>query len=193
MSEMMFPTSDFSSVSLWILNYSDCGVHLLHSRLLTIAGFYRPPNSSPDVFKSLHSVLSSLRRQNFSNLVLCGDFNIDLRYSRPNDSLSLLQLDFQLTQVINEPTRVSPSSSSMIDLIFLSNPTTLVSCGTEAPLANSDHHSVAVTINVSSKPFQPKPPKKQVWLYSQTNISLATQLLKALPVATAADDTDLFW
>ena len=109
---------------------------LLHSRLLTIAGFSCPPNSSPDVLESVHSVLSSLRRQNFSNLVLCGDFNIDPRYSRPNDSLSLLQSDFQLTQVINEPTRVSPSSSSMIDIIFLSNPTTLVSCGTEAPLAN---------------------------------------------------------
>ena len=81
----------------------------------------------------------------------------------------------------------------MIDLIFLSNPNTLVSCGTLEPLANSDHYTVQVTISISSKKSSPNSARKQVWLYSQADLSLAKQLLKDLPVASSTDNIDLFW
>ena len=38
---------------------------------------------------------------------------------------------------MNEPTRISSSSRSMIDLIALSLPSALVSCATVSPLANA--------------------------------------------------------
>ena len=116
----------------------------INSRILTIAGLYRPPNATLEVLEKLHVVLTSLRPRNSSNLVLCSDFNIQPSNNRSNNSFSYFQSDFQLTQVVNEPTRVGQSSSSMIDLIFLSTPNTLVSCGTLAPLTNSDHFTVQV-------------------------------------------------
>ena len=99
---------------------------LLNSWMLTIAGLYQPLNVTSEVLEKLH-VLSSLWPQNFSNLVLCRDFYIQPTKNRLNNSLSHLQSDFQLTQVVNEPTSISQSSSSIIDLIFLSNPNTSIS------------------------------------------------------------------
>ena len=60
-------------------------------------------------------------------------------------------------------------------------------------LANSDHYTVQVTISISSKKSSPNPARKQVWLYSQADLSLAKQLLKDLPVASSTDNIDLFW
>ena len=44
-----------------------------NSHLYTIGGFYRPPDSGSDYMSKLHIPSSS----EFSNLVICGDFNID--------------------------------------------------------------------------------------------------------------------
>ena len=42
-----------------------------------ISLFYRPPNSSPELFTSLYSCLESMNVSQFSNFILLGDFNID--------------------------------------------------------------------------------------------------------------------
>ena len=79
---------------------------------------------------------------------------------------------------MNQLGLATQSSSSIIDLIFLSNPNTLISCGTLAPLANLDPNTVQVTLNISSKKSSSKPFRKQVWMYSQADTSLVKQLLK---------------
>ena len=72
----------------------------------------------------LHDILSLLRPQNLSNLVLCGDFNIDQtgNASPLSKVLHDLSLDFNISQVVQEPTRVTATTSSLIDLVLLSNP-----------------------------------------------------------------------
>ena len=92
--------------------------------LYTIGGFYRPPNSGSDYMSKLHSAIALLRPQNFSNLVICGDFNID--QSAPasglHQPLKQILSDFCLSQVVSEPTRVTDSTASTIDLVLMSNP-----------------------------------------------------------------------
>ena len=148
---------------------------------LTIASFYRPPSSSTDVMSKIHNVLSLLRPQNFSNLVICGDFIIDP--TRPHNchlqSLQEIQLDFNLTQVVNSPTRVVGSSSSTIDLILLSSVNYLNSCDVRSPIGLSDHASV---LTLPSKKKRPRPPTKPVWIYKSANLPLAKELLSNLPV-----------
>ena len=89
----------------------------LGHQLFTIGGFYRPPGTSAVVMDNLHSVISLLRPQNFANLVLLGDFNIDPdipHSSQLSDSFNHLLTDFCLSQVVSEPTRTSRRSSSTI-------------------------------------------------------------------------------
>ena len=140
----------------------------------------------------LHDAVSLLRPQNFSNLVLCGDFNIDPTGQTSPHSRALrdLQLDYNLTQVVLEPTRLSVSSSSIIDLVLLSNPSSLESCSVSSPVGSSDHASVSVVLKLPQRRKYPRPPMKSVWLYNSVNMSLARDLLSKLPVG---EDIDTFW
>ena len=137
----------------------------------------------------LHNCLATLRPQSFRNLVLCGDFNIDPQHSQ-NESLVHLQTDFQL---VDEPTRTTNSSSTTIDLVFLSNSSSLISCDVLAPLATSDHFSVQVTLKLKAPSRDTKPPTKTIWLYGKADFTLAKQLLTQLTIASSDDNIDVFW
>ena len=104
--------------------------------------FYRP--LVPPVFLwILHSSLQDANVCNFSNFVLLGDFNIN--YNNPShpyftDLCNLIN-SFSLIQVVPEPTHTSPSgSTSLIDLVMISNLSMLSSCIVTSPLGSSDHN-----------------------------------------------------
>ena len=50
-----------------------------------------------------------------------GDFNINLTISPLHLKLLSIVSSFNLSQIVTEPTRVSNSTSSLIDLIFVSS------------------------------------------------------------------------
>lgn len=56
-----------------------------------------------------------------------------------------------LYRVVAEPTHFSVSSCSLIDLVFLSSPTNLVSCTTIPALANSDHLGLSLPKGTAAK------------------------------------------
>ena len=88
----------------------------------TLALFYRPPNSSSFIIDSLFTVLCNLNVSLFSNFYLIGDFNIDyFCTSHPfYYNLTSVVSSFNLTQLVYEPTRITNSSTTLIDLIFAS-------------------------------------------------------------------------
>ena len=88
----------------------------LNSRIVTIVGFYRPPNSNVEVMMKLHNCLATLRPQNSSFVVILTSTHA--RHS-PNMYLTVLETDFQLTQIVIEPTRVTDYSASMITSCFV--------------------------------------------------------------------------
>lgn len=58
---------------------------------------------------------------------LCGDINIDFSIeSRTRDELINLFLEFNIKHHINEPTRVTNSSQTCIDNIFLNHTTEII-------------------------------------------------------------------
>ena len=61
--------------------------------------------------------------QEGKELVICGDFNCDML--NPHSSccrLTEVMSEFNLTQVVTSPTRVTQSTGTMIDLLFCSDP-----------------------------------------------------------------------
>ena len=105
-----------------------------------ISLFYRPPSSPVDIFDNLFLYLSQLNFPQFSNFILLGDFNVNF-YNSNHYLFHKLQDIFNslgLTQVVNSPTHLSSSGSSLIDLVFLSSPSFLQTCSTLPPLLNSD-------------------------------------------------------
>ena len=143
----------------------------------------------------LSNVVSLLRPQNLTNLIICGDFNINIQgaVNCHLHSLQQLQLDFDLSQVVNSPTRVSNSTSSTLDLVLLSNPEQLESCDVLPPIGSSDHSSVSVSLSLPQKKRDNKPPTKSVWIYKAADMSKARELLPSLPLSNTTDDVDIAW
>ena len=105
--------------------------------------WYRPPNSQLVLFDKLNRVFQDIEASGL-DLVLIGDLNCDVMNSRPschtNRLLSIAE-NFNLTQVITKPTRITKSSSSTIDLIFTSN-SEKVSFSEVVQLGLSDHYMI---------------------------------------------------
>ena len=109
---------------------------------------YRPPSAYSE-WTDLFEAELSVAQASGLELILMGDFNIDLTSSTNNKWMNLIQL-FDLTQLISSPTRITQSSSSIIDHVYTSNPEYI----TESFVphyAISDHFPVCFTRKVMSK------------------------------------------
>ena len=115
----------------------------------TIALFDRPPSSGHE---SLDSALCNIFLLSSCNFYLIGDFNIDFFISNTPLYHKLLSVvsSFNLTQVVSEPTRVTVTSSTLIDLIFASSVNFVKSCTTIPPLANADHYGLILIFSIGS-------------------------------------------
>lgn len=89
-----------------------------------VSSCYRPPSSNFNVFNSLFEEKLRSLNTNTCDLVVCGDFNLDLLEIDSNLSSSEflnMMSGLSLSPLISKPTRVTDNSSSLIDNIFISN------------------------------------------------------------------------
>ncbi len=119
-----------------------------------ISLFYRPPSSSSSILDSLCTYLASSVLHRFTNLILLGDFNVNFcAHSRHPlfSTLESLSHSLSLQQVVTEPTHVHHNgSTSLIDLVFVSNPLLINTCSVIPPLSNSDHNGLSLQCNWKS-------------------------------------------
>lgn len=129
-------------------------VHVNSMNKIACGVVYRPPNYNCAKFlDELEGSISSCLPQ--SDDIFClGDLNIDV--SKPDthsaDLLFALINDLQLTQLINDPTRITENSSTIIDLILTNNIDRVLLSGVEN-CTFSDHDGVFTTLSFS----KPKP------------------------------------
>lgn len=96
-------------------------------RCFLIFAVYRPPDSPPEYLKALYDHMATFRHD---RIFLVGDFNlpgVDWENTICSTGLSThasylfdIMLSHDMHQIVTQPTRVSGSSSSMLDLVFLS-------------------------------------------------------------------------
>lgn len=76
---------------------------------------YRPPSTAMTPFlDKFESVLVQITHKHTGRIVILGDFNIDLAWDTHNDYTLLLE-SFSLHNIIREPTRITSTSSTLID------------------------------------------------------------------------------
>ena len=122
---------------------------------LAVGCFYRPPGSP---CQSVHDVCSRIETMLLARkyVVACGDLNIDMSdLAKPNSKLFCDFLEsHSLTQPISQPTRISESSSSLIDL-FLVTPDVSISKSMVLDCAISDH--LPILLDLALPVFKPAP------------------------------------
>ena len=94
-----------------------------NSRSFIVSTIYRPPSATVESFSQIESLLKNVDNEN-KEIYLLGDLNCNL-LDQSNSSAkhlhSIMQL-YQLTQVIDKPTRITESSSTLLDVCITSCP-----------------------------------------------------------------------
>nr|CAH7718427.1 unnamed protein product [Callosobruchus chinensis] len=125
-------------------------LRLNHSSFLIVV-IYRPPhtpiNASVGVIDDMLSFFSS----QYDNILILGDINIDL-FNHENPLGNCFD-SFNFTQLIDEPTRVTRHSSTLLDPIFTNTPNKVVNSGTDFV---SDHKLVFCDIILKVRKYEPK-------------------------------------
>ncbi|MCG8625004.1 MAG: hypothetical protein MJE68_23765, partial [Proteobacteria bacterium] len=158
---------------------------------------YRPPNPLSFVlgtFQSYHWIYTSIQ------ILLLGDFNIDFcnpttpLFSRPKSLCHLLSL----TQIVKEPTHTHhDGSTSLIDLVFMSNPILSNSCFVVPPLSNADHKGIHVQTSWNSTAkhnYDNHSKGRTIWCYSQADWERACDLIDSFDWSLLlSDDINEAW
>ena len=155
---------------------------------LYIGSFYRPPDKTDaEYLQHLQSTLSRIPTDKGAHLWLGGDFNLpDINWEEENvnnyasNSFSCNQLlaimkDSFLDQVVMEPTRITETTSNILELFFTSNQTLINKV--EIIPGISDHE--AVFIESSLKPMKVKTPARKVYQYRKADYESMKKELKA--------------
>ena len=175
--------SDDTSEQLWVK------LQVKGSPDLYVGSFYKPPKQTEDeCLMHLEKSIYRIRQSENSHLWLVGDFNLSgidwTTYSIKPKSQNTKQCkqlidicqDNYLEQVVNNPTHITATSQSTLDLFFTSN-SSLVN-KTEIIPGISDHE--IVYIESSLKPRKVKKPPRKIYLYKKANTEKIKENIKNL-------------
>ena len=106
---------------------------LIRKKHILFGIFYRPPNSNAHYYSSIIDSIHLAVDTGIQDIVITGDFNLNIR--NPNAAAKIQSIcdQFSLTQIITSSTNFTETSESIIDLIFTSNIDLIHSSGVADP------------------------------------------------------------
>ena len=121
-----------------------------HQKSFVVSAIYKPPDCAMSFYDNLEKYVYEIEEVN-KNLILIGDFNCNFDMSKNQTDPNYAKLRdlsnlFQLDQLINDYTRVTDKSKTIIDLIFTTDPTNHFLNGV-FPTTLSDYYTIFTVIN----------------------------------------------
>ena len=128
----------------------------IKNKIQLIVTFYRPPNSTNAILSSIKSSIGLAFDTNISNILITGDFNLDILKDNSSRKVRDLCQQFNFEQINNEPTHFTENSSSLIDLIITSNRNTILLSSVGKPFLeqNIRYHCPVFCVLTFSKPVK---------------------------------------
>ena len=106
---------------------------------------YRPPQSDASFWQKLEGSIQPINDLNIP-VLLADDFNIDMMGNQCTPLKNLLTR-LNLTNVVGEPTRITPSSATCIALLVTNRPNLILNVDISSNFC-SDHCPVSADVNV---------------------------------------------
>ena len=114
-----------------------------------IGCFYRHPKASVESFNFILDAFKNILLRNKS-IFIFGDFNDNL-LNQGNKMTKIIK-NLKLVQLISKPTRITPNSATIIDLMITNNKDMIASLEV-LPSPIADHESISVTLNIKKHKF----------------------------------------
>ena len=123
-------------------------ITLPNAKPFLICTAYRPPCTNSEWIDLFEEELSIAQTTDLE-IILMGDFNFDFGINLNKKWHNLIEL-FDLTQFVSKPTRVTESSSTIIDHIYSTNPGNIIESFVPS-LSISDHFPICFTRKINNK------------------------------------------
>ena len=159
-----FVRQEYKAQRLKELSYiAEPGLHQLWLKIqvrtfksFLICTAYRPPNTPLDCFDSDFSNTLVAALSYNKPIYILGDLNCNVLRSQDPAAQALVNFctSFNLSQVVNQPTRITETSESLIDVILASNKN-LVKETEVVPSSISDHDLIYAVLNLKRCPQTP--------------------------------------
>ena len=115
---------------------------------------YRPPNERYNFWNELQYMVDLTHLGQVKSIILTGDFNADPSTPNGIKLLSFVNINaFSLH--INEPTRITETTSSILDQFVSNIPEYVYDNGVDPPLLTNDHCTISITLRFKISKMQP--------------------------------------
>ena len=125
---------------------------------IAVGVIYKSPLVPYSIYAAIHENLVSVTSK-YEHCIIMGDMNIDhLKVNSPALKFfsSYITEPFALSQIINEPTRITAQSSTLIDLILTGSPENVKVHGVIDTPGISDHCLIYMAYSIKKPKFKPK-------------------------------------
>ena len=130
-----------------------------NSKPLLISTWYRPPDAKIELLVHFENFLQNIDEED-KNFVITGDFNCNFLSTENNNQHTnkLIELinEYQLQQLITSPTRITPRTKTLLDIIITKIGDTKIIESGVIHLGISDHSLVYACRKVSIPKAKPK-------------------------------------
>ncbi len=162
----------------------------VQNKRIMFGTYYRAPGASAMVVDEfilcIDQTLDKVLNENPDMVILVGDFNDKCMSWDGDHSDSEMGFKFyncindrNLFQMVDEPTRITESCSSLLDLIITDSPGYIDNVSTLPPLSDLDHCIIYGTINFVD--YTPSKIYKEVWLYNKADWDVINTVLDTAP------------
>ena len=116
------------------------------SKPFLVTTWYRPPDSKVEIFDKFESYLLKLDQEDKESIIM-GDTNCNLlsqTFDHKAEHLKFITETYQYIQLIDQPTRITSSTRTLIDHIFTNKPNIITNHGV-LHVGISDHSLIYAT------------------------------------------------
>ena len=123
---------------------------------------YRPPDERYNFWDELQYMVDLTHLGQVKSIILSGDFNADPSTPNGIKLLSFVNIN-AFSFHINEPTRITETTSSILDQFVSNIPEYVYDNGVDPPLLTNDHCTISITLSFKISKMQPI--ERLIWQY----------------------------
>ena len=138
--------------------------------------FYRPPNSGTDYFDLITESIDNAYNSDIIDVIILGDFNYNM--ASDSNKMSDLIRQYNLKQLIKEPTNFTEHSSSIIDLILVRNNNNILTSAVIDPfIPDQTRYHCQIIVLLKFLHLKDIAFKRRVWNYKRADFDKFRDLL----------------
>jgi hypothetical protein len=149
---------------------------------------YRPPNAPDQFWTDLSQNLNQVYQSGINVILISGDLNADFGTRNGQRLQDFLNLH-GLSALINEPTRITRSTSSILDQFLINIPSLTKDTLVLPPVSNNDHCTITTTLNVPLS--KPKAYKRTMWDFKNADFEKFRKELSGIDFSFCENCSDL--